>query len=87
MTIPFFGTRKDKPSPDAMTLGEHLGELRRRLIICVMAFVVAAMVCAFVYEPILHFLIRPLCNVDRRPGTPKTDGGCALRPERISTCT
>ncbi len=47
-----------------MTLGEHLGELRRRIIICVMAFVVAATVAVFAYEPILHFLLRPLCSVD-----------------------
>jgi sec-independent protein translocase protein TatC len=62
--IPFLGSRKDKPSPDNMTLGEHLGELRYRLVVCVVAFIVAAMVCVFLYEPILHFLIRPLCNVD-----------------------
>ncbi len=47
-----------------MTLGEHLGELRYRLVICVVAFIVAAMVCVFLYEPILHFLIKPLCSVD-----------------------
>jgi sec-independent protein translocase protein TatC len=47
-----------------MTLGEHLGELRRRVIICVIAFVVAATVAVFAYEPILHFLLRPLCSVD-----------------------
>ncbi len=57
--------RKSKPSPDSMTLGEHLGELRHRLVICVIAFVVTATVCATIgYEPILHFLIKPLCNVD-----------------------
>ena len=47
-----------------MTLGEHLGELRRRVIICVIAFVIAATVAVFAYEPILHFLLRPLCSVD-----------------------
>src|SRR5580698_8612749 len=47
-----------------MTLAEHLGELRYRLVICVAAFVVMALLCVFLYEPILHFLIRPLCNVD-----------------------
>ncbi len=71
------GTRKPKPrpSPDNMTLGEHLGELRRRLIICVAAFIVAALVATFAYEHILHFLIDPLCNVDHK----KTGiGGCSL---------
>jgi sec-independent protein translocase protein TatC len=46
-----------------MTLGEHLGELRRRLIIAVVAYLVAATVAVFLYEPILTFLLRPLCNV------------------------
>jgi sec-independent protein translocase protein TatC len=62
--LPFTAKRKSRPSPDNMTLGEHLGELRRRVIICVIAFVVAATIAVFAYEPILHFLLRPLCSVD-----------------------
>ena len=64
VTLPFTAKRKSRPSPDNMTLGEHLGELRRRVIICVIAFVVAATIAVFAYEPILHFLLRPLCSVD-----------------------
>jgi len=64
VSLPFTAKRKNRPSPDNMTLGEHLGELRRRVIICVIAFVVAATVAVFAYEPILHFLLRPLCTVD-----------------------
>jgi sec-independent protein translocase protein TatC len=75
VAFPFIGPRKDKPSPDSMTLGEHLGELRRRLIICVLVFVVTTMVCVFAYQPILHFLLRPLCNVDHAR---LHDGGCSL---------
>ena len=41
VSLPFAAKRKNRPSPDNMTLGEHLGELRRRLIVCVVAFVVA----------------------------------------------
>jgi sec-independent protein translocase protein TatC len=47
-----------------MTLSEHLGELRYRVIICVVAFLVAATIGVIAYEPILHFLLRPLCSVD-----------------------
>lgn len=47
-----------------MTLGEHLGELRRRVVICAVAFVVGATVAVFAYEPILNFLLHPLCSVD-----------------------
>jgi sec-independent protein translocase protein TatC len=64
MAIPFIGTRKNKPSPDSMTLTEHLGELRHRLIICVIAVTLTTLVAVAAYEPILHFLIRPLCTVD-----------------------
>ena len=64
VTLPFTAKRKSRPSPDNMTLGEHLSELRRRVIICVIAFVVAATIAVFAYEPILHFLLRPLCTVD-----------------------
>jgi sec-independent protein translocase protein TatC len=64
VTLPFTAKRKQKPTPDNMTLGEHLGELRRRVIISVLAFLIAATVAVFLYEPILHFLLRPLCNVD-----------------------
>ncbi len=75
VTLPFTAKRKSRPSPDNMTLGEHLGELRRRVMICVIAFVIAATVAVFAYEPILHFLLRPLCTVDAstlhhtRPGS------------------
>jgi sec-independent protein translocase protein TatC len=65
MAIPLVGNRKDRPTPDAMTLTEHLGELRRRLMIIVGSFIVAAIVAAIVYEPILHFLLRPLCSINR----------------------
>jgi sec-independent protein translocase protein TatC len=68
VAFPFIGSRKDKPSPDNMTLGEHLGELRYRLVVCVAAFAVAAIVAVVLYEPILHFLIRPLCEVDSTKG-------------------
>jgi sec-independent protein translocase protein TatC len=69
------GTRKTKPSPDNMTLGEHLGELRRRLIISAIAFIVAAIVATVAYTPILHFLVRPLCDVDHKS---LSGGGCSL---------
>jgi sec-independent protein translocase protein TatC len=65
VSTPFTAKRKNRASPDNMTLGEHLGELRRRVIICAIAFAIGATICAtFGYEPILHFLLRPLCSVD-----------------------
>ncbi|HEX3333905.1 MAG TPA: twin-arginine translocase subunit TatC [Acidimicrobiales bacterium] len=64
VSLPFTAKRKSKPSPDNMTLGEHLGELRRRVIICLLGFTAAALVAVFAYQPILNFLLHPLCNVD-----------------------
>lgn len=55
--------RRTRPSPDAMTLGEHLTELRNRLIIAVTAFIVAAIVMFIIYSHILHFLQAPYCKV------------------------
>jgi sec-independent protein translocase protein TatC len=45
-----------------MTLGEHLGELRRRLIVCVVAFVVMAIVTYLLYPQILTFFRHPYCE-------------------------
>jgi len=79
--------RAEKPSPDAMTLGEHLGELRRRLVVCVIALVVTTTIAVIAYEPILHVLLRPLCAVDRATSHVRTsklrapfgsDGSCTL---------
>jgi sec-independent protein translocase protein TatC len=66
VTLPFIGERKDKekPSPDNMTLSQHLGELRHRLVISLIAFVLATIVAVIAYEPILHFLIKPLCEAN-----------------------
>lgn len=54
---------KSKSSPDAMTLGEHLAELRRRVVVSVFAFVVAAIVMFVVYPHVLQFLQHPYCTV------------------------
>ncbi len=46
-----------------MTLGEHLAELRRRVVISVLAFAAGATVAFIVYPHILHFLQSPYCQV------------------------
>jgi Sec-independent protein secretion pathway component TatC len=47
------------PGPDAMTLAQHLGELRRRLLITAVAFLIAAVVAFFFYDQILSWLRQP----------------------------
>jgi sec-independent protein translocase protein TatC len=56
-------SRRDKPSPDAMTLTEHIAELRTRVILAVLAFLAASVVAWVVYPHILDFLKNPYCKV------------------------
>lgn len=62
LKIPF-RSGSSRPSADAMTLGEHLAELRRRVVISAFAFTIGAIVAFVVYPSILHFLQAPYCRV------------------------
>ena len=52
-----------RPKPDSMTLVEHLTELRSRVLVCAVAFVVTATVAFLFYPWILSFLKHPYCQV------------------------
>lgn len=56
--------RRERPAPDAMTLVQHLAELRRRLIFSVVAFVLGAAVAAAFYQGMLNLLQHPYCTVN-----------------------
>ncbi len=66
-----------------MTLAEHLTELRRRVIVCLLAIAVAAVVSWIVFPHALHFLQSPYCHTagPRRCRFLVTDplGGLSLR--------
>jgi sec-independent protein translocase protein TatC len=47
-----------------MTLSEHFGELRRRLIVAVVAFVIGAVVSAIFYNWMLGVLQHPYCRIN-----------------------
>ncbi len=68
----------DSPAPGEMTLGEHLTELRTRLVRIVLAVVAGAVVGWFLYDPVLAFLKQPYCDLPTafRPGGP--GGDCTL---------
>jgi sec-independent protein translocase protein TatC len=53
-----------------MTLAQHLGELRRRLLITAIAFLIAAVVAFLCYDQILIWLREPYCRANH--------GDCAL---------
>jgi sec-independent protein translocase protein TatC len=62
MAISLKRRSETRSKPDSMTLVEHLGELRRRVLVCAVAFLVAATVAFIVYNPILAFLKEPYCQ-------------------------
>ncbi len=51
-----------RPSPDKMTFLDHLDELRRRIVISVLALVVAFAACFTFAQRIFDFLMTPLRN-------------------------
>ena len=68
--------RRRKRKATTMTVMEHLGELRTRIVVSAVAFVVAAVAVFVVYEPILEMLRRPLCSL---PRDLLGDDGCKLQ--------
>jgi sec-independent protein translocase protein TatC len=61
---------KDDIDDSAAPLVEHLIELRNRLIWSVAAFLIAMILCFFVAEPILDFLLGPIEQSMRELGDP-----------------
>ncbi|MGH2694758.1 MAG: twin-arginine translocase subunit TatC, partial [Actinomycetota bacterium] len=57
----------------SMTVLEHLGELRTRLIVSLLAFVALSVVGFIFYEPILEVVRRPYCRLPERLQGPQ---GC-----------
>ncbi len=52
-----------KSKPTDLTLIEHLEELRRRLIICVIIVGITSIIAYLNIQPLLHWLIRPIGTV------------------------
>jgi sec-independent protein translocase protein TatC len=70
----FFKKERVAKTDDAMTLTEHLAELRSRLIRSALAVVAGMMVVLAFYEPVLDFLRQPYDNL------------CQRRPDLVSNC-
>jgi sec-independent protein translocase protein TatC len=68
MRVPFRGGPKRpklKTPDDAMTLMEHLGELRVRIVRCLLAIVLGVILIMALYDHVLNFLLQPyndLCH-------------------------
>ncbi|CAM3196615.1 sec-independent protein translocase protein TatC [Paracoccus aminovorans] len=60
--------KPDDIDDSSAPLIEHLKELRTRLIWSVLAFVVAMVVCYFIWNPIFDFLTQPICHALEKRG-------------------
>ena len=61
----------DDPDSHTMPLLDHLVELRRRLLVSVLALVVGFVACTFVAESIYGFLVEPLAHAMETAGGTK----------------
>ena len=55
--------RRKRSKNASMSMMEHLGELRRRLIISLVAFLLISIVAFIFFEPLKEFVRQPLCKV------------------------
>lgn len=73
----FRASRAPRSPDDArMSLAEHLGELRRRLILSALAVVVTTVVAFVFHAHILHVLTKPYCSLP--PSYRALDNRCTL---------
>jgi sec-independent protein translocase protein TatC len=64
MRLPFRGRRPTvAPTDHAMTLMDHLTELRRRLVIAAFAIFIGAIIGFLLYSRVLAHLVAPYCDV------------------------
>ena len=75
-------SRRPRANPAGeMSILEHIGELRNRLAKSCLALVVTTTVAfAFLYNPVLDFVLRSYCALPAsvRIGTTGAEGGCRL---------
>ena len=71
----FIRRKKKAQAASAMSMMEHLDELRSRLIKCVLIFVLVSIVGFIFFEQISDFLLRPLCALPPKRLGPN---GCDL---------
>ncbi|MDP8992450.1 MAG: twin-arginine translocase subunit TatC, partial [Actinomycetota bacterium] len=67
--------RRRRQADSAMSVVEHLSELRRRLVVSLVALAACAVVAFAAYDRILDFLIDPYCRLSSPPRPP---GPCSL---------
>jgi sec-independent protein translocase protein TatC len=77
--IPAMLRRPQRDPEGAMTLVEHLEELRRRLFISLAAIALGSVVGWFLYDPLLRLMTDPFCEwVRTLPQSQQPPSGCKL---------
>src|SRR5580700_3070206 len=66
MSIITLGRARSRGRNDSMTVGGHLAELRRRVLVTGLVLVVTCSVAFVIYPQILHWLQAPYCSVSPR---------------------
>jgi len=64
--------RRARNPEGRMTLGDHLRELRRRILIAAVALVLGAIAGWYLYDPVYSHLTQPLLDIARQRGDGKT---------------
>lgn len=64
--LAFWRRRKQKPPAGTMTMMQHLGELRTRLVLSFVVFVSVSIATFFFYEPIFAAMKDPYCDLPAR---------------------
>jgi sec-independent protein translocase protein TatC len=67
--------RRDRKRESVMSMVDHLGELRSRLIKSMLVFVLFSVIAFIFFKPISNFLLHPLCTVPKSLLGPN---GCRL---------
>jgi sec-independent protein translocase protein TatC len=71
-------SRRVRNPEGRMPVMDHLRELRKRLIICVIIVAAGGVVAFLFYDHILRFLAEPYCTVPSRFRAPTSSGTCQL---------
>lgn len=76
------GTGEGDDEPGRMTLVEHLGELRKRLVFALVALAIGGAAGFALYEPVLDRLVDPYCDVQRDRAAENSDADAQANAEQ-----
>jgi len=76
--------KKENPLDSTMSLGDHLEELRARLMLAMLGLVIGAVVCLLMGKRIIHFIERPYLKVVQSKSTEPKDEEIADDPNDLA---